>query len=131
MNGSAFLEFVTKYCASSKMIDKLWEQILDYRDLGFIETHQEIASGLAFMAMNYKQRMYQKQNKTREKPKYQRKDLLAETEHIAVWIVRKYGKQRKRYNENQPYYLVIDKDKWQSNLPKWIKAYVQARGLLD
>eukprot|EP01083_Nonionella_stella_P218294 782926_1 len=123
----AFLTFIKKYCSSQAMIDKLWEQLIDVRDIGYIEKANEIAQALAFMTMQYKQRMYQKKNKTKDKAKFSKTELLNETKHISVWIVRKYGKQRKRYSEDQPYFFVITKHKWQNNLYDWLNQYVKSQ----
>lgn len=133
LNVSGFLRFTDTHCSSIKATDTLWATVFDCADIGYIETSDQIAHGIAFIAMLYKRKLWKRTHHSaynREMSNYEVKNTLAKTQHIAVWIVRKYGNQREGCVERQPYFLMIDKEKWRKNLPKWIKEYVQSKGYL-
>ena len=120
----AFILFTGKYL-TDKVVDKIWQK-LDNDSNGYIETSEDIANAIAFMAMMYKVRMYQKKNKTKEKPKFKKSELLDEVQHISMWIVKKYGK--KDDSIDKLFVYRVTKNEFKNGLKGWMDEYVKNDG---
>mmetsp|Transcript_62869 Transcript_62869/g.99810 ORF Transcript_62869/g.99810 Transcript_62869/m.99810 type:complete len:81 (-) Transcript_62869:46-288(-) len=78
--------------------------------------------------MLYKTKQHQKMNKTKEKPKLNKKDLLQDVKHISVWIVREHGEKDTSSNDKHVYVFKITKKEFQENFEKWLNEYQQSDG---
>eukprot|EP01083_Nonionella_stella_P081373 224110_1 len=127
-NGGTFITFVSKYL-NAMIMSKMWTK-LDDNDSGYIETAEDICAAIVFINMLFKVKQHQQKTNTNEKPKFEKSELLKDSEHVSTWIVRKYGK--KDVNTIDKIYVHrVTKDEFQTNLPMWLNQYIACNGAIE
>lgn len=119
-----FYGFVKKIL-NSKLNERIWNKADENK-------YDEIDENgfkklMLIVVILFKVAQYQRENKTKMKPKLNKHELKLECKHLCAWIIRKYGLK----TSDGCYIFFMIKKNYKDNILGYIKEYTDCQGSVD
>merc|ERR550525_2332315 len=111
-----FTEFL-QVAVTTHLGEKIWNK-MDTELKGVVETH-ELPDFLVLPVVLYKSTLQMKHRRG-TKPKFKKRVIKRDIEHLAVWITMQYGEQQR----DGSYHFVLSKELFHSSLTVYVDRYI-------